>query len=80
MCSILRERVRSLTILNTGRGAFRRFRNELYQRHPDLITMWQSLRDARARVRTVGWLVEQGLVADEAARRFTDENPEPALP
>ena len=71
---------RSLSRALDGKGAFRRFRNELYQRHPELISVWQSFRDARARVRAVGWLVEQGLVADEAAQRFTNDHPEPNLP
>jgi hypothetical protein len=71
---------RDLSRALDGRGAFRRFRNELYQRHPELISVWQSFRDARARVRAVGWLVEQGLVADEAAQRFTNDHPEPNLP
>ena len=63
-----------------GKGAFRRFRNELYERHPELISVWQSLRDARARARAVRWLVEQGLIEEEAAGQFTDDHPEPALP
>ena len=63
-----------------GKGAFRRFRNELYERHPELISVWQSFRDARARARAVDWLVEQGLVEEGAARRFTNDHPEPALP
>jgi hypothetical protein len=71
---------RSLSRALDGKGAFRRFRNELYQRHPELISVWQSFRDARARARAVGWLVEQSLVEDEVARRFADDHPEPALP
>jgi hypothetical protein len=63
-----------------GKGAFRRFRSRLYERHPELISAWQSFRDARARARAVGWLVEQGLVEDEAAQRFTNDRPEPNLP
>ena len=70
----------SLSRALDGKGAFRRFRNELYQRHPELISVWQFFRDGRARGRAVGWLVEQGLVEDEAARRFTNDHPEPALP
>lgn len=73
----------ALRVLSTqvdGKGAFRRFRNELYQHNPELISAWQSFRDARARVRAVRWLVEQGLVEDEAARRFTSDPPERALP
>jgi hypothetical protein len=71
---------RSLSRSLNGKGAFRRFRNELYERHPELIWIWQSLRDARARGRAVGWLVEQGLLEEHAARRFTNDHPEPALP
>ncbi len=71
---------RSLGRALDGRGAFRRFRNELYQRHPDLISVWQSFRDARARVRAVDWLVEQGLVEEQDARQFAEAHPEPALP
>ena len=34
-----------------GKRAFRRFKNELYQRHPELIPAWHAIRDARARAR-----------------------------
>ena len=64
----------------TGKGAFRRFRNELYERHPALISAWQSFREARARARAVHWLVEQGLLEEEAARQFANDHPEPNLP
>ena len=40
---------RSLSRSLDGRGAFRRFRYELYERHPELISVWQSLCEARAR-------------------------------
>ena len=71
---------RSLSRVLDGKGAFRRFRNELYERHPGLISVWQSFRDARARARAVGWLAEQGFVGVEVARQFTTDHPEPALP
>jgi hypothetical protein len=71
---------RSLSRALEGKGAFRRFRNELYERHPVLISVWQSFRDARARARAVGWLAEQGLVEGGAARQFANDHPEPALP
>lgn len=70
----------SLSRALDGKGAFRRFRNELYQHHPKLISVWQPFRDARARGRAVGWLVEQGLVNETAAQRLADDHPEPALP
>lgn len=63
-----------------GKGAFRRFKDELYEAHPDLVPVWQAFRDARAKRRAVEWLLDQGLVRDDAARRFILDHPEPALP
>ena len=63
-----------------GRGAFRRFKNELYQRRPELISAWHAFRDARARVRAVEWLVDEGLVEEAAAQRFNHDRAEPTLP
>ncbi|MCA1792147.1 MAG: UPF0158 family protein, partial [Thioalkalivibrio sp.] len=63
-----------------GKGAFRRFKNELYQRQPDLISSWHAFRDARARVRAVQWLVDEGLIDEEAVREFERAHPDPELP
>ncbi|WP_425342970.1 hypothetical protein [Ornithinimicrobium cryptoxanthini] len=63
-----------------GKGAFRRFKNALYQQHPDLISAWHTLRDARARARAVQWLADEGLIDEDAAQRFQRDHPEPALP
>ena len=63
-----------------GKGAFRRFKNELYQGHPELISAWQALRDARARVRAVQWLADEGLIDEDAAQRFLRDHREHALP
>lgn len=63
-----------------GKRAFRRFRAELHDNHPELISVWHSLREARERARAVRWLAEQGLIADGAARQFENDHPEPALP
>ena len=63
-----------------GNGAFRRFKNELYQRHPDLISAWHAMRDARARVRAVQWLAEEGLIEEDAAQRFHQDHRQPSLP
>ena len=52
-----------------GKGAFRRFKNELYQRHPELISAWHAMRDARARVRAVA--VAGGRRAHRGRRRPT---------
>jgi hypothetical protein len=63
-----------------GKGAFRRFKNELYQRHPELISSWHALRDARAQIRAVQWLADEGLIAEGAVEQFVQDHPEPALP
>lgn len=36
-----------------GRGAFRRFRDELHEEYPDLVSVWHAFRDTRAK-RTCG--------------------------
>ncbi|WP_345505677.1 UPF0158 family protein [Terrabacter aeriphilus] len=63
-----------------GKGAFRRFKNELYQRHPDLISFWHAFRDARARVRAVQWLTDEALVDEESVREYERAHPDPELP
>ena len=62
-----------------GKGAFRRFKNELYQRHSELISPWHAFRDARATLRAVQWLADEGLIDQEGAQRFHRDHPEPAL-
>lgn len=62
-----------------GPGAFRRFKNEIYQ-HPHLISPWQTLREARARRRTVEWLLDQELITPQAAREYGDDHPDPGFP
>lgn len=63
-----------------GKGAFRRFKNVLYQGHPELISPWHARRDATARLRAVQWLADEGLIEEDAAQRFKRDHPEPALP
>jgi len=63
-----------------GNGAFRRFKNQVYELHPELISAWHALRDARARLRAVEWLVDQGLIDEGAAERFATDHPHPDLP
>ena len=63
-----------------GRGAFRRFRDEVYERHPDLISTWHAFRDVRAHRRAVWWLADQGLVSEAAARQFDATHADPDLP
>jgi hypothetical protein len=63
-----------------GRGAFRRFKNQIYEHHPDLIPAWHALRDARAQRRAVEWLLDQGLIHASAAQQFAADHPDPAIP
>ena len=63
-----------------GRGAFRRFKDELYEEYPDLVSAWHALRDARAKRRAVAWLLDQGLIDNEAAQHFLTDHPDPDLP
>ena len=63
-----------------GNGAFRRFKNQVYELHPELISAWHALRDAKARLRAVEWLVDQGLIDEGAAQRFATHHPHPDLP
>ena len=62
-----------------GKGAFRRFKNQVYELHPELISAWHALRDNRARLRAVEWLVNQGLIDEGAAQRFATDHPHPDL-
>lgn len=63
-----------------GKGAFRRFKNELHEEYPDLLPAWYAFRDARARRRAVEWLANNSLVDDEAAARFLASHTDPDLP
>lgn len=63
-----------------GKGAFRRFADELYEEYPDLVPAWHAFRDARALRRAVEWLAEHSLVDEAAVTRFLDEHPVPDVP
>lgn len=71
---------RSLARTLQGRGAFRRFKNQLYEHHPELISAWHALRDVRAQRRAVEWLLDHGLIDDDAAETFAADHPDPDLP
>jgi Uncharacterised protein family (UPF0158) len=63
-----------------GKGAFRRFKDELHEEYPHLLPAWYAFRDVRAKRRAVDWLVDNSLIDDEAANRFLTDNPDPDLP
>src|SRR4051794_6877505 len=44
---------RDLTKSLTGRAVFRRFKNAVYEHHPELVSSWHALRDVRAQRRAV---------------------------
>jgi hypothetical protein len=62
-----------LALAIEGKGAFRRFKDELHARYPDLVPAWYAFRDARA----VLWLAGHALISGEAAGRFLAEHPDP---
>jgi len=63
-----------------GKGAFRRFKDELHEESPELLPAWYVFRDTRARRRAVDWLEDNSLIDNDTARRFRDEHPEPDVP
>lgn len=69
-----------LTDALQGRGAFRRFKDRLHQRHPELIATWHTFQDVRAQRRAVEWLLDEHLIDQNAADEFTATHPDPSLP
>ena len=63
-----------------GKGAFRRFRDELHDEYPDLLPVWYAFRGIRAERRAVQWLADNSLIDDDAASRFLSGHPDPDLP
>ena len=64
----------------SGRAAFHRFESELYEEYPELVSVWQAFRDARAHRRAVGWLLDQGLISKATAQNFSAGHPDSDLP
>ena len=71
---------RRLTRAIEGKGAFRRFRDELHEEYPRLLPSWYDFRDVRAKRRAVEWLADNSLIDDDAASRFLADHPDPDLP
>jgi Uncharacterised protein family (UPF0158) len=63
-----------------GKGAFRRFKDELHREYPDLVPVWYAFRDTRAQRRAVQWLADNSLIDCDAADRFLAGHPDPGLP
>lgn len=68
-----------LTRALRGKGAFRRFKDELHRGFPELVPSWNAFREARARRHAVDWLVDNELIDADAAERYRAEHPEPDL-
>ncbi len=60
----------------TGRGAFRRFKDTLFE-FPELRDQWFRYRNARSRRRGLGWLAEEGLISRADAERAAARHPDP---
>jgi Uncharacterised protein family (UPF0158) len=63
-----------------GKGAFRRFKRELYEEYPELVSAWHAFRDTRAKRRAVEWLRDEALVEEALAEQFLGDNPDPDVP
>ena len=63
-----------------AKGAFRRFKDELCEEHPDLLPAWYAFRDTRASRRAVQWLADNSLTGDDSADTFLARHSDPALP
>jgi hypothetical protein len=59
-----------------GRGAFRRFKDTLFE-FPDVRHAWFKFHDARTERRALGWLADEELVDREQAKRAMQDDPEP---
>jgi Uncharacterised protein family (UPF0158)/Nucleotidyltransferase domain len=62
-----------------GRGAFRRFKDALYE-FPDLRQAWFAFHDTRMGRRAIEWLAGQGLVEQSVADRELEARQDPELP
>ena len=57
-----------------GRGAFRRFKDQLHDEVPSLLTLWYEFSSRRALRRAVAWLADRSLVDRDAAEGFLAEH------
>ena len=62
-----------------GRGAFRRFKDTLFD-FPELREAWFRFRDVRIERRAIEWLVDEELVEPNLAERAIGERSDPDLP
>jgi hypothetical protein len=67
---------RSLARAIQGRGAFRRFKDELYDEHPHLLELWHEFSGRRGIRRAVEWLSGSSLIDADDADRFLAGHPD----
>lgn len=63
-----------------GKGAFRHFKNALYQGHPELISSWHVFTGAKGTDAGCAGLVDEGLIEEDVAQRFRRDHREPDAP
>jgi hypothetical protein len=73
-----RRAVGLLTRALEGRGAFRRFKDTLFE-FPDLRSVWFAFHDVRMRRRAIDWLLDAGLVAEGSARSALEGLEDPVI-
>lgn len=61
-----------------GRGAFRRFKDTLFE-YPELREAWFTFRDTRLERRAIEWLLDEGLISEADAEWALEERPDPDL-
>jgi hypothetical protein len=71
---------RRLTRAIAGKGAFRRFKNALYEEFPELLPAWHAFREARANRRAVEWLADEGLIPHDDADQYRQDHPDLDVP
>lgn len=54
-----------------GSGAFRRFRDVLYE-HEEVSRLWRTFSEARSEIRAIRWLYDGGFIDTNDAERATD--------
>ena len=59
-----------------GRGAFRRFKDELHDEYPHLLELWYEFSGRRGIRRAVEWLADSSLVDIDDADRFLADHPD----
>jgi hypothetical protein len=62
-----------------GRGAFRRFKDTLFE-FPELREAWFTFHDVRMERRAIEWLSGEGVIDEAAAERAIGERADPELP